>query len=341
MAMSITPNTSPRVPSAAAPSPRRWRDLALFLGLVLLVIGGLASLAMATGWEETMAALRSLSWREINILLALSLVNYLGRGLRWHLFATRLGLATSLLSNLRHFLGGFAMSVTPGRLGELIRMRWIARETGWSFDRTAPLVLVDRAADLAAMAILLALAIALSASGMSGGIPVALLALGAAIIVTRPKLLHEIAGLGHRLTARRFPRAFARVRRAAQSLRAFSGPSMLVFAGTLGLLGWFAEGYAFHLLLVWLGADIGLWKAVGVFIFATIAGGLTGAPGGLGGAEAAMVALLALDGVPFEIALPATLVIRVTTLWFAVLIGFAVFPWAEYQSKKSDYAMEK
>ena len=58
--MSIAPNTSPRVPSAAAPSPRRWRDLALLLGLVFLVILGLASLAMATGWAETMAALPEL-----------------------------------------------------------------------------------------------------------------------------------------------------------------------------------------------------------------------------------------------------------------------------------------
>lgn len=340
MAMSITPNTSPRVPNAAASSSRRWRDAALLGGLLLLVVSGLAGLAAATGWDETWGALTSLSLLEIMVLLALSLANYFTRSLRWHLFATRLGLANGLLQNTRHFLGGFAMSVTPGRVGELIRMRWLRRETGWSFERTAPLVLVDRAADLAAMAILLALALALSTSGMKGGLPVVVLALGAAIVVTRPNLLYKVAGLGHQITARKFPRLFARLRRASQSLRAFSGPSMILIAGGLGLVGWLAEGYGFHLLLVWLGADIGLWKAVGIFIFATIVGGLTGAPGGLGGAEATMVALLALDGVPLEIAVPATLVIRVTTLWFAVLIGLAVFPVAEHHSKKAQHALE-
>ncbi|MEM9425188.1 MAG: lysylphosphatidylglycerol synthase transmembrane domain-containing protein [Pseudomonadota bacterium] len=333
------PNTSPRVPNAATPS-RRWRDLVLPLGLFALVAIGLVGLAMATGWEETIDAFRILQAREISILLGLSLVNYACRGVRWHIFATRLGLNTGFGQNLRHFLGGFAMSVTPGRVGELVRMRWLRRETGWSFERTAPLVLVDRAADLAAMAILLALALALSASGMTGGVPVVILAIAAAIVATRPRLLRLVGDFGHVLTRRTFPRLFARVRRAANSLSAFKGPSLLVIAGALGLIGWMAEAYAFHLLLMWLGADIGLWKATAIFIFATLAGGLTGAPGGLGGAEAAMVALLALDGVPLEVAVPATLVIRVTTLWFAILIGILVFPAAERASKKADHALE-
>lgn len=339
MALNDTPLNSPRVTNAAAPS-RRWRDLALLFGLFVLVAAGLIGLAAATGWEETLDALKTLQMREMSILLALSLANYLCRGLRWHVFANRLGLMTSLSQNFRHFIGGFAMSVTPGRVGELVRMRWIRRETGWSFERTAPLVLIDRAADLSAMAILLALALALSTGGMTGGIPVAILAIAAAIVVTRPKLLRMLANATHHLTRKSFPKLFAKVRRAARSLEAFTGPDLLIVAGILGLVGWLAEGYAFHLLLGWLGADIGLWKAVGIFIFATLAGGLTGAPGGLGGAEAAMVALLALDGVPLEAAIPATLIIRVTTLWFAILIGLLVFPMAERASKKADDALE-
>lgn len=336
MAMNSEPN-SPRVNSAAASSPRRWRDLALLGGLFLLVVIGLIGLALATGWEETVEAMASLTFPQLLVLLALSLMNYLLRGLRWHLFALKLGLGTSLVQNIRHFLAGFAMSVTPGRVGELVRMRWIRRETGWSFERTAPLVLVDRAADLAAMAILLALAVTLSATGVKGGVPVAILALIAAFVATRPKLLSLVAGIGHRLTGRRFPRLFARVRRAALSLRAFTGPTTLTLAGLLGVVGWLAEGYAFYLLLDWLGADVSLWMAVGIFIFATLAGGLTGAPGGLGGAEAAMLALLVLNGVPLAIAAPATLVIRVTTLWFAIGIGLLIFPAAERSSKRAEH----
>ncbi|RFP87352.1 UPF0104 family protein [Rhodobacteraceae bacterium 63075] len=315
------------------PPRGRWREFALLGGLFVLVVAGLASLAAATGWEETMAQLSKLTLAQVGLLLALSLVNYLFRAFRWHVFTRCLGVGTGLGQDIRHFLGGFAMSVTPGRVGELIRMRWIRRETGWSFERTAPLVLVDRASDLAAMALLLAAALALSGGMIRFAVPVTLLAFAGAVIVTRPALLSISANGFYRLTGL-FPRLMARIRRAARSLRAFTGAGTLALATALGLVGWIAEGYAFWLLLTWLDAGVGFWLAVLIFVFATLAGGLTGAPGGLGGAEAAMVGLLMLEGVPFEVALAATAVIRVTTLWFAILIGLGIFPFAEAKSLK-------
>lgn len=323
-------NSAPPVKGEA----RRWRDIALLGLLFAFVLAGLVGLAAATGWEETKHQLMQLTLGQIAILLILSLVNYLFRGARWHLFSNRLGLPTTFIQDLRHFLGGFAMSVTPGRVGELIRMRWLKRETGWAVERTAPLVLMDRASDLAAMALILAGGIALSAGGIAMAMPVAFLALAAAFIATRPKLLAGSVTLLYRAIGK-FPRLMARVRTAARSLTAFSSGPIMAAALTLGLIGWVAEGYAFHLLLMWMGADIGFAKAVAIFTFSTLAGGLTGAPGGVGGAEAAMVALLSLEGIPLEVSIPATAVIRLTTLWFAILIGIAVFPIAERISKKA------
>ena len=44
-------------------------------------------------------------------------------------------------------------------------------------------------------------------------------------------------------------------------------------------------------------------------------------PGGLGSTEVGTVGLLALQGVPLDIATPATLLIRMMTLWFATGLG--------------------
>jgi uncharacterized membrane protein YbhN (UPF0104 family) len=323
----------------ARPPTRRLRDRAVMAGLAILFVAGLIGLAAATGWEETMAQIARLTLWQGALLLALSLMNYLLRGLRWHLFARRLGLPTGLRQNLRHFLGGFAMIVTPGRVGELVRMRWLKRETGWAFERTAPLVLMDRASDLAAMAIILALSVAIAAGGTGGALPVAGLALLAAYAATHPRLLAAIVTRMYRLTGL-FPKLFARIRVAARSLGRFGNTATILPAIALGLVGWLAEGYAFDLLLGWMGAEIGLWKAIGIFVFATLAGGLTGAPGGVGGAEAAMIALLALDGVAMEVSVPATAIIRVTTLWFALGLGLAVFPFAERLSLRKSNALE-
>ncbi len=335
--MSSEPSVDRTQPPAPKGTPRRWRDILLLGLLFAFVIAGLTGLAAATGWEETKQQLMKLNLWQIWVLLALSLINYLFRGVRWHMFANRLGLNTTLRQDLRHFLGGFAMSVTPGRVGELIRMRWLRRETGWAVERTAPLVLMDRASDLAAMALLLAGGIALSAGGIAMALPVAALAMSAAFVATRPKLLAGCVTIAYR-TIGKFPRMMARARTAARSLGVFSNAPIMATAMALGLIGWLAEGYAFHLLLVWMGADIGLAKATAIFIFSALAGGLTGAPGGVGGAEAAMVALLSVEGIPLDVSIPATAVIRLTTLWFAILIGLAIFPLAERLSNKGEFA---
>ncbi|MEZ5733006.1 MAG: lysylphosphatidylglycerol synthase transmembrane domain-containing protein [Paracoccaceae bacterium] len=328
------------LPKSTPPAPRRRsRELLVALGLIALFVVGIVGLAAATGWQETMAQIARLTLWQIAALLCLSLVNYVFRGLRWHLFARRLGLRTSLAQDMRHFFGGFAMIVTPGRLGELVRMRWLKRETGWNVDRTAPLMLVDRASDLAVMAIILGLSVALAAGAIRGAVPVTIIALAAAIAVTRPSLLAALVTWAYRAIGR-FPRLFARARAAAQSLDRFSHGPALAVATALGVMGWLAEGYAFHLLLGWMGSDIGLWKAISIFVFSTLAGGLTGAPGGVGGAEAAMIALLAMDGIPLETSVPATAIIRVTTLWFAIALGAAIFPFAERQSKRGAHALE-
>jgi len=313
---------------------RAWMDTAIVGGLVAIVIAGLVALAHATSWADIWAQIQKLSATSVAILLLLSIANYGMRAVRWHLFTQRLGLPTAFSANMRHYLGGFAMSVTPGRVGELIRMRWLYRETGWGVDRTAPLALVDRAADLGAMALILGLALLLSAGGMAFALPFAGIALAIAVLATQPKLLSAMVTLLFRATGI-LPRLMGRVRRAARSLRLFMTPGILASAGVLSMLGWLAEGYAFYLLLNWMGAPLPFWMAVAIFTFATLAGGLTGAPGGLGGAEAAMVALLSLEGVPLEVSIPATAIIRLTTLWFAIAIGLAAFPIAEKYARRT------
>jgi hypothetical protein len=51
------------------------------------------------------------------------------------------------------------------------------------------------------------------------------------------------------------------------------------------------------------------------------AGALSFMPGGLGGTEVTMIVSMKLFATPLPIAVSATLVIQVATLWFAVLLG--------------------
>lgn len=64
--------------------------------------------------------------------------------------------------------------------------------------------------------------------------------------------------------------------------------------------------------------------ALFVYAFALLVGGLSFLPSGLGSREATMIGLLSLYGLPEAAAIMATLICRLATLWFAVVLG-AVF----------------
>jgi len=302
--------------------------LLISFAFFLLFGVGIVGVAMATGWSATWEACLRLSLFQIALLLALSFVNYVVRTLRWRLYTQALGVPTTLLQDFRHYFGGFAMTVTPARIGEFIRLRWIWRETGWRPDKTAALVVVDRAADLGAVGLALALSVGIAAKGLAGAWTAAILAILIAILLTRPALVRFGTTQGYRIIGL-FPRFFAMIRRAARQLSRLGGIATFLPAMLFGVIGWAAEAYAFYLLLGWMGADLSLPLCFAIFFLAMLTGGATGLPGGVGGAEAAMIAALVLNNVPIEIALPATAVIRLTTLWFAIGLGILMFPLAE------------
>ena len=306
--------------------------------LVLFVILLAAGLAL-TGWEEALSVVSELGALPILTLCGMALVHYFIRALRWHILV-RVGQAhlrpglprTNFLDDMTHFFGGFAMTATPGRVGELVRLRWLQRATGGGLSGLIPILFADRAIELAAMVALIALALTATSLGSQAVWLLLAVGLGLVFVLCRPRLME--AGLGGLwlLIGRRKSRLVVRLRRVIRRLGPFMKPPVLIPTLLIGLIGWSFEGVAFWLLLGWLGADVGLFTAAAIFMVAILSGALSGLPGGLGGTEATAVALLLLQGVPTEIAILATAIIRITTLWFAVLIGLCVFPLAEMRA---------
>lgn len=298
----------------------------------LLILAGFLSASALAVWaaasEDIWSALSRLGPREFSLLLGLSLINYLLRAARWSFFLRALGARLPFDTTALHYFGGFAMTVTPARVGELVRLRWASRATEQPFEKVAPLVLFDRASDLGAIGLLLGADLLSGRSGFAGGLLATTFAVSFAVVSTRPGLFRAVIDVAYRLVRRR-PRSFVRARRAARALTPFSRPSVFIPALGLGVFGWLAEGAAFYLLLGWLGAPLPLGMCVAVFLFATMSGGATGMPGGVGGAEAVMLGLLLALRVPMDTAIAATAIIRITTLWFAVGLGMLVFPIAE------------
>ncbi len=299
-------------------------EWAIITGVLLFAVG-FAAAAMLGGGRQTWQILLHVPGRIILVLLAMSLLNYAARGTRWLLFARTLALGVPAPSILLYYVAGFSMTTTPGKVGEVIRLYLLNRFHGCPYDRTVALLIADRLADGLATMLVVVVTIASFARAPAGIAGAAMMALVLVVLCLRPGLLLGVidAAFGR---LRRWPRLFVRARRAIRALQTLADPKVVLAALALGAIGWSSEGMSFYVLLHALGVSLGPAASVFIFAFAIMVGAISVLPGGLGSTEATMIGLLSLQGVPFETAVVATGVVRVTTLWFAVGLGLLALP---------------
>lgn len=291
----------------------------LSLSVVLAVVGYFA-FTLWGGWEEVRDSLAQVGWLDLLWLLLLSLVNYLLRFVRWRTFLQRLDYVLPDWSNLRIYISGFALTTTPGKAGEALRSV-LLKPLGVAYPHSLAALLAERLGDL--MAVLLLACVGLYAYEPARPV-VAVMALG---FIFGLWLLQQDTLLGRveEWLKRRFRQRLAHlISGFIDTLRHSGGLLSLPLLGYslgLGIVAWGAEGIAFYYLLQVMGADVSLTAAIFIYAFSMLIGAISFLPGGLGGAEVTMTALLMLNGMDNAAAVAATLVIRLTTLWFAVVLG--------------------
>lgn len=294
----------------------------------VLFVVALAAASIVVGAENIPAHLSAVGPGVFIGLLLLSLFNYVLRAGRWQFFAARLGTIIPWRRNLSYYFAGFSMTTTPGKLGEALRLWFIERAHGYSYARLAPLFVGDRLIDLNTVLILSLVGLG-AFTGFGWAVAVSLaLACVITLLFMRPAALLSAVGWAYAVSGKRWRRAFAKTRRSIRLTAGLFDVRTLILAMIISLPGWLAECWALAWLLAALGHPIGLQAGMFIFCFSMLAGAVSMLPGGLGGVEAAMMALLVVAGTPVDVALVATVVIRITTLWFAVALGFITLPFA-------------
>ncbi|MNL99878.1 hypothetical protein D3C81_97750 [compost metagenome] len=301
-----------------------WRYRAFLLSIAMGAAGYLA-FSLWGGLPALGDAAARVGVAGAALMLALSLLNYGLRFCRWQRYLRAMGHDVPWRASARIYLAGFALTVTPGKAGEALRGVLLAR-LGVPHAHSLAALLSERLSDLLAI-------ICLALFGLSQYPPLLPLvaaasaaALAGVWLLTRAAPARWLAAWSTArpgdpgLRLRALAGHLARLLRQAQACHA---PRLLAPALALSLAAWAAEALAFYCLLQWLDAGASLPFAALAFAGAMLAGALSFLPAGLGGMEAAMVSLLLWQGMAPAQAVAATILIRLTTLWFAVALGVA------------------
>ncbi len=275
------------------------------------------------------------SWGLLLGAVILSLTNYALRIVRWRYYLAKLGFRFPLGFSALAYIAGFAFTVSPGKVGEMVRARYYSRRAV-PMSAVGGVFCVERLLDVLAMIVLAALILA-DAPRYHAAIWTAAVLVAAVLVVLAVLPWSTVAARleGHsalsgdpvrpgvaRLAAiSRFCAGMAKAFAAARSLLQ---PRALFFGFVAGLCAWALEGLGLCLLAMMLPpGHVDPMIGVGIYGVAVLAGALSFLPGGLGSTEAVMAALLVTHGYPFDNALLVTLACRLVTLWFAVGCGWA------------------
>lgn len=293
----------------------------LWVTLLGVVLYGL--FAVYTGVNQIGASLARFQASAFLIALGLASTNYLLRFLKWQYYLARLEVrGVPALDSLLIFLSGFVLTITPGKVGEVLKSAVLAKTHGVSVAKTAPIVIADRLTDVIGVVLL----ILIGGSAFRGGLLWALagvVAIGVGLVF----ILWQVPALwmcsllearGGKLAA-----AVPKLREALGALRIVASPTALLWPTVLSVVAWGAEGLALYVLLRGFGEPVPLGLSVFFYSTATLAGALVPIPGGLGLVEGMLQQeLVHLGGVGEGAATAAMILVRLATLWWAVGVGF-------------------
>jgi uncharacterized protein (TIRG00374 family) len=308
---------------------RRW-----FLVAVAAIYAVCAVIAFRLLDRGTVERALSLPLSLVAALLGLSLLNYLVRAWRWLVLSGYLGFRVPPWRNVLYYFAGYALTSTPGKAGEAVRLWFLKAGHGVPYARSMALMLADRALDMWAVAFLVIACFADFSRHLWQVLVLVAIVVVVSLPIVFPRLLLPLLGLGLRLAPKR-RRLWGKGRRAMRAMAELSHWRTYGLTLVPSVAGWAAEGLALYLLLRYFGAEVSAFNAIFVFSFSMIVGASSMLPGGLGSTEVTAVVLLRALGVDFDAAVASTALVRVTTFWFAVGLGVCLLPIAIRAASRS------
>lgn len=287
-------------------------------------------------------------------MVLLKIVNWAMRYTEWHYFLTVIGVKISSSEPTAHptntqpatvnlkdcivlWTAGLPIAISPGKVAEILKAFVLRNMAGVPVARTIPIVFAERLVDgiavvfLAGISGIVASSVIdtdeLSLSYIQGILAFAIIFMLMVIIVAqfRPVAYKLIDGWGRLPYLKRYQNT---VRQLYDSSYEIIKLRHLLPTVGMGTIGYFADGVIFYLILLGVGEtpSVELF-ALSIFIlgFSVIVAAMSAMPGGAGGRELSIGALLtAVLGMEKSAIGLSVLLVSFAQIWFGTIVGVVV-----------------
>jgi glycosyltransferase 2 family protein len=307
--------------------------------LISIVFGAVVYLAFSVyaDFDKLISAFGNFNWFWLPLILTLSFLNYIFRFFKWHYYIHILNIKLSYKKSFLIFLSAFTMSVTPGKMGEVLKSYLLKEENNTPISKSAPIVVAERLTDFVSIVLLCLIGSYVFNYGQTLILIIGLVFVITIVLLSSRKTSMKIIGFFENINF--LKKHIQKIHTAYDSIYVMIRLKPLFNATAISLISWFFECMGFYVVIdvfsLSSGTEISLLSATFIYAFSTLIGAIAMLPGGVGVTEASLTGLLVFSKIPKDISVASTIIIRLATLWFAVLVGIiAIFIFQKQSNKK-------
>ena len=240
---------------------------------------------------------------------------------RWHLLLQNAKISIPVKDSFLILASGFAVTIIPGKVGELVKSQLLKTKFGIARSKTIPIVILEQfysAVGIVALSFFGIWYFELGAYVL--GFFTAALAFAVILLLSR-KTFNKIVLL---LEKKRFTSKFVEPLSSSYDgiKNGIKGPIVL-YASSLSMLFWVIEAVTIYFILLAFGVEvIEFLTIVSTYTTSIMLGILSFLPLGLGVVEGTLASFFTIQCIEVSLSLTIVVVIRLFTRWYGVSFGF-------------------
>ncbi len=290
----------------------------IFIAIIITVIVYLI-LSLYGNINLVLNSLKEFKWQYFPIILLIIYFTFLLKFLKWQYYLKYLCVKVQLGLSFKIFMASLIMSITPGKIGDLIKSYMLKEKNGTPVNRTIPIVFAERVTEFAALLLL----VILGANIYNQNIVIIIISLLSIVILFlllfNSKIMNKIIIMLSK--SEKLKKYIEPLSLTISNSKTLLQPKPFFLITLLSLFIWIVECFGFYIILLQFNIDFQIIWSFFTYLFSLFIGSISMLPAGLGITDGSLTFLLTQNGFRTEVAVTAALIVRIATLWFALIIG--------------------
>ena len=289
--------------------------------VVIAVIGLYAAFLIYSDINTISSKISDFKIEIIPIILLLVTSGWFVLFFRWHLLLRNAKIFIPVKDSFLIFTSGFALTIIPGKVGELVKSQLLKTKFGIARSKTVPIIILEQFYTAIGIVTLAYFGIWYFELGVYVLGLFTVILVFVFILLSSRKAFNKTASL---LEKRRFTSKFVEpLSSSYDAIKNGTRGPIALYASGLSILFWLMEAISVYFILLAFGIEtIGFLTIISTYTTSIMLGILSFLPIGIGVVEGTLTSFFTMQGIDVSLALTIVVVIRLFTRWYGVSFGF-------------------